>query len=162
MSLLDMQNELRGCVPKVPLAYCKTLVNRAWRTVRERNLWSFQLFEGEWITPGIVTGTGQATVTQGLNTVSLDAAATTFLDAALLAQPWSGITQRQFRVQLSGIYNIWDYDPNGNGAGLGLLTLDRQFAESSGTGNGYQIYQCYYIPQRSNGANPEYLQDFKS
>lgn len=157
MSFLSMTTELRGSVPKVPYAYSQTLINRAWRTIRDRGLWSFQLFEGQWITPPQVTSVGTATVTQGSNEVQLDAAAMANLATQLAATPWSFITQRQFRVQLSGIYSIWGYDDS-----TGILTLDRQFAESTGSGDGYLIFQCYYVPQASAGANPEYLPDFKA
>lgn len=166
MSLLSMTTELRGCIPKLPISYAQTLLNRAWRTVRERNLWSFQLFEGQWITPPQVTGVGTATVTQGSPFVQLDSNAMANLASSLLASPWSLITQRQFRVQLSGIYNIWGYDDV-----AGILTLDRQFAEFSGNGDGYLIFQCYYVPQCSAATvdvtgtvTPyiNYLADFKS
>lgn len=162
MAFINMYTELRGSVPKVPLDYAKTLVNRAWRTVRERNLWSFQLFEGQWITPPQISATGTATVVQGSNVVTLNAAASTYLAAQLVATPYSLITQRQFRVQLSGTYKIWGYDPAGGGAGIATLTLDRQYAEASTSSAGYQIFQCYYVPQASAGANPEYLADFKA
>lgn len=171
MSFLSMTTELRGCVPKLPYAYAQTLCNRAWLTVRNRGLWSFQLFEGQWITPSQITGVGAATVTQGSPTVTLDAVASANLAAQLPLTSWSLITQRQFRVQLSGIYNIWSYDPSGAGAGLATLTLDRAFAESTGSGDGYLIFQCYYVPQRSSAivsntgavtVFPEYLPDFKS
>lgn len=162
MAFVNMYTELRGSVPKVPLDFSKTLINRAWRTVRERNLWSFQLFEGQWITPPQISAVGLATTVQGSNVITLDATASTNLATLLAAQPYSLITQRQLRIQLSGIYNIWGYDPAGGGAGIATLTLDRQFAEPSGSSAGYQIFQCYYVPQASAGANPEYLADFKS
>lgn len=171
MSFLSMTTELRGSVPKLPFSYAQTLCNRAWRTIRERNLWSFQLFEGQWITPPQVTGVGAATVTQGSPTVTLDADASANLAASLPGTGWSLITQRQFRVQLSGIYNIWSYDASGAGPGLATLTLDRPFAEFSGSGDGYLIFQCYYVPQKASAlvdnvgaVTPyaEYLPDFKS
>ena len=50
MAFQDLVAELRGCVPKLPYAYSKTLVNRAWKTVRESGLWSFNLFTSAWAT----------------------------------------------------------------------------------------------------------------
>lgn len=155
MSFQSMQAELRGSVPKLDPSYAGTLINRAWRTVRERNLWSFLLFEGQWVAPP-VANTGTVTVVQGTATATLDSTAKTALNTALAAQPYSLITQRQFRIGFSGIYNIWSYDSTS-----GVLSLDRPFGEASASGAAYQIYQCYYVPQANSGATPTYLSDFK-
>ena len=154
MSLQSMQAELRGSVPKIPYAYTKTLINRAWRTLRENNLWSFQLFEGQWIAPPQLSGVGTCNVTQGSTTVQLDLTQANPAIAALAAsQPYSLITQRQFRVASGGIYNIWGYNPS-----LGTLTLDRWYGEVSLTATPFSIYQVYYVPVVSNAP----ITDFKS
>jgi hypothetical protein len=157
MSFLTMANELRGAVPKLPFAYSKTLVNRAWRTIRERNLWSFLLFNGQWITPSQYVGTSCAT-TQGSNLVVLSAGDATALATALTAQPFSLITQRQFRIGSSGLYDIYGYQINTPSAGLTTLTLDRWYGESTTASSTFQIYQCYYIPTVNNSP----ITDFKS
>lgn len=142
MAFVDMYSELHGAVPKVPYDYCRTLIKRAWKDICRNNLWSFQLFEDRWITPEVITA-GTVTVTQGSTAVTLDATAA----AAVLAAAYvpTLITKRQFRVGVSGIYNIWAWD-----GGTGL-TLDKVYAESSGSGQSYSILQCYY---------PAPMQDF--
>lgn len=136
MALIDMMSELRGAVPKIPYTFTKTLVNRAYKKVREAHLWSFNLFTGAWISPPLITA-GLATATLGSDTVTVDATAA----AAIIAgsTSYSLITQRQFRIGIGGIYNIIAWD------GANTLTLDRIFADPSGTLVGYQIYQCYYV-----------------
>lgn len=129
-----MVAELHGSVPKVPISYCRTLVNRAWREIREANLWSFNLFESSWISPALISA-GTVTTVQGLNQVTFDATAI----AALVSAPYSLITQRQFRIGVGGIYSIIGYD-----SGTGIATLDRIFADPSATGAAYQVYQVYY------------------
>jgi hypothetical protein len=152
-----MRTELRGSVPKLPFAYTGTLINRAWRTVRERNLWSFLLFNGQWICPAQYTGSSVA-ATQGSATVTLSAGDSAALAALLPTQPYSLLTTRQFRIASSGLYDIWAYAPNGGGTGIATLTLDRWFGEQSTLGAAFQIYQCYYIPTYLNAP----ITDFKS
>jgi hypothetical protein len=157
MSFLSMRTELRGSVPKLAFSYTATLVNRAWRTIRERNLWSFLLFDGQWIAPPQYTGSLAATI-QGSNVVTLSAADSTAIAALLPTQPFSLITQRQFRIASSGVYNIRAYNPNGGGAGIATLTLDRWWGEVATAGSAFQIYQCYYVPTVANAP----ITDFKS
>jgi hypothetical protein len=130
-----MQSELRGSVSKLPISYTRTLINRAWREVRDANLWSFQLFESSWITPPLIN-TGTVAVVQGVNTVTFDAAAI----VALVSNIYSFLTQRQFRTGVGGIYNIIAYDST-----TGIATLDRPFADASNSAAAYQVYQVYYV-----------------
>jgi hypothetical protein len=157
MSFLSMRTELRGSVPKLPFTYSGTLVNRAWRTIRERNLWSFLLFNGQWIAPPQYTGSLAATI-QGSNVVTLSAADSAAIATLLPTEPYSLLTQRQFRIASGGLYDIWGYAPNGGGAGIATLTLDRWYGEPSTTGSAFQIYQAYYIPTVNNSP----ITDFKS
>lgn len=137
-----MYSELSGAVPKIPIDYCKTLVNRAWADVRRKNLWSFQLFEGNWVSPGLINA-GTVTATVGLTTVVFDATASAAISAVALSGPFpTNIIQRQFRIGLSTIYNIWAYSVDGGG--IVTLTLDRPYADSGGAGQTYIILQCYY------------------
>lgn len=137
-----MIREVRGCVPKIPLDYAKTLVNRAWADLRRQNLWSFLIYEANWLSPGILTS-GLATSTTGSNLVTLNSEADAAFSASLTTL--NPFTQRQFRQggQGSGsigtIYNIWDYSSP-------TLTLDRPFVEASSPlgGSPYSIFQCYY------------------
>jgi hypothetical protein len=136
-----MYSELRGSIPKLPFAFAKTLINRAWGDVRQANLWSFNLFESAWATPPLINS-GTVTVTQGSPNIQFDlVVAVPAINAAQIASPWSLITQRQFRVAVGGIYNIISYSPS-----TGAAILDRMYMDPSGTGQAYQIYQVYYTP----------------
>jgi hypothetical protein len=138
----DMMTELRGAVPKLPMAFTKTLINRAWRTVRESDLWSFNLYESAWISPPTIN-TGTVTVTQGSASIQFDAAATAAINAGQIAQPYSLITQRQFRpgnvAGVAGIYNLLSYNQI-----TGAAVLDRIYADPAGAGLAYNLYQLYY------------------
>ena len=142
-----MYSRLTGAVPKFPVDYAKTLINRAYKDVRRKNLWSFQLFEANWVSPAIVNA-GAVTTQTGLNTVTFNAAAS----AAILPLATTGplpapLLQRQFRIGIGTIYNIWAYSYT---APILTLTLDRPYAEPSGSGQTYQIYQCYYTAPYSD------------
>lgn len=140
MAFIDMYSELTGSVPKLDLDFAKTLINRAWRDVRRKNLWSFQLFDANWISPAIV-GTGTVTTQQGSSQVVFDADAAAAIDPIAAMGPFpTPLTQRQFRIgAATTIYNIWVWDSITR-----TMTLDRPFVESSLAGSGYMIYQCYY------------------
>jgi hypothetical protein len=134
MAFLDMVREIHGSVPKIPLDYCRTLVNRAWEDLRRQNLWSFLLWEGNWLSPQIVNS-GAANVSQGSNSVTLNAAADAAFAASItLSNPAS---QRQFRSSIGTIYNVWAYTSP-------TLTLDRPYIEASVAAASYSIFQCYY------------------
>src|SRR6266852_158657 len=140
MALQDMVNELRGSVPKIPISYCKTLVNRAYNVIRTSNLWSFNLFESSWTSPPLIN-TGTVTATQGSASLTFDAAAIAAINANQIANIYSLITQRQFRIGVGGIYNIIAYN-----SGTGAATLDRIFGDPGGSSLTFQIYQLYYVP----------------
>ncbi len=142
MAFVNMYSELTGVIPKLPTDYAKTLIKRAWDDVCRQNLWSYQLFESNWVSPAIENA-GTVTTTQGLNTVVFDATASTAI-AALHSLPGpfpTPLLQRQFRVGISTIYNIWGYSIL---AGIVTLTLDRAYTDASGAGQPYMIFQCYY------------------
>jgi hypothetical protein len=137
VSLQSMQTELRGSVPKLPITYTKTLINRAYRHIREANLWSFLLMDSAWASPPLVNA-GTVTTVQGLAALTFDATAKAAINAA--GTPYSLITQRQFRIASGGIYSIIAYN-----SATGVMTLDRPYMETGGAGQAYQIYQVYYI-----------------
>jgi hypothetical protein len=140
MSFQSMASELTGVVPKLSYDYAKTLVNRSWRDVRRKNLWSFLLFESNWTSPALINS-GAVAVTQGQNTVTFNATASAAITAAAL-QPPSQIIQRQFRVGIGTIYNIWAIDTTVPTAVV--LTLDRNYQEPTNASTPYTILQCYY------------------
>ncbi len=135
MSYVEMYSTLHGMVPKIPIDFCKSLINDAWRDIRRKNLWSFLLYDRNWITPAQISG-GYFTCTQGSDIVVADATAAAAIIAAGVLLP-TPITQRQFRTGISTIYNIRTWD------GVNTLTLDRNYAEATGVKT-YSIYQCYY------------------
>lgn len=148
-----MMTELRGAVPKLAITFTKTLINRAYGDLRRQNLWSFQLFEGQWIAPPQLTGVGVCSVTQGSDQVQFDATAKAAINALAASQPYSLITQRQFRIASGGIYSIWAWN-----ATTGVATLDRWYGEATASNSNYAIYQVYYVPVVKNSP----IKDFKS
>lgn len=135
MPFANMIAELHGCIPKIPVDYAGTLINRAWKDTRRKNLWSFLMFDANWVSPPFIRA-GTVTTTQGSPSVVLDATAAAAVIAGSL-QP-TILTQRQFRSAISTIYNIWAFD------GVNTLTLDRNYQETGGAGKPYTIFQCYY------------------
>lgn len=131
-----MWSELLGVVPNFPVPYAKTCINRAWRDIRRHHLWSFQLYEYNWIVPAVVSS-GTVSVTRGSSSVVVDATAQTAINAI---GTLSNVIQRQFRTG-SGrtIYNITAWDT----ATL-TLSLDRPYGESTSASSTYQIFQIYY------------------
>lgn len=142
MTFYELYTELTGHIPKLDVDLAKKFIQRSFLDIQRKNLWSFQLFDANWTSPGIVNG-GTVTTTQGLNTVTFDATASPLIAALGLLGPFpTPLIQRQFRIGIGTIYNIWAFDQGVTG--LVTLTLDRPYAESSATGSSYQVYQCYY------------------
>lgn len=137
---VDMYNELTGSIPKLDIDFAKKLVNRSYYEIRRKNLWSFQLFDKNWISPSIINA-GTVTTVQGADTVTFDATAIAALNPISTLGPFpTPLNQRQFRLgAATTIYNIWGWD-----GGTGVMTLDRPFVESSAAATGYMVYQCYY------------------
>jgi len=137
-----MMFELRGAVPKIPAAFLKTLINRAYRVIRESDLWSFNLYESSWISPPLLN-TGTVTVVQGSNAIQFSAIATAAINAWQIANPYVLVTQCQIRpgnvAGVAQIYNLIQYDQV-----TGAATLDRMYADPSGTNTAYNLYQLYY------------------
>lgn len=142
MSLLDMSSELAEAIPALDRIYAKTLVRRAFRVVRDSNLWSFQLAQGGFSTPNITTA-GSITITApgiGATTITGDAVAS----AAWLALPfYFSPTVQQIRANGYSIYSIIALDATDPTAVV--LTLDRPFVDPLPfySGVGYQMFQAY-------------------
>lgn len=143
-SFADLRAELRGSVPKLSYAQTGTIINRAWKWIRESQLWSFNIFESAWITPPPVT-LGGCTFTQGLATITFDATAIAAINASVSANPYAPVTVQQIRggnvAGLTQIYNLISYNPI-----TGAATLDRIWADPSGSDVSYTLFQCYYTP----------------
>jgi len=61
MNYLEMRSEMAQAIPGMSRIYAGTLINRAWREVRDSTLWSFQLQQGGFATPAL-TNVGSVTV----------------------------------------------------------------------------------------------------
>ena len=141
MALIDMVSELTEATPGMSRVYAKTLVNRAWRVVRDASLWSFQLSQGGFSTPALLTS-GSVSVPGGLGSTAVVGDATA--SAAWLALPFMfSPTVQQIRVTGYSIYSVIAIDSTDPAAVI--LTLDRPFVDplTSFTGVGYQMFQAY-------------------
>lgn len=118
----------------------KKLINRSWKYVEDSQLWSFQLLQGSFSTPGVTTA-GSCTFTADSDQVIGDATAT----AAWAALPfyWAPALQ-QIKAQGFSTYSIIAFDTTTN-APFGTLTLDRPFTDPLPfyVGVGYQMFLAY-------------------
>jgi hypothetical protein len=137
-----MRSELAQAIPGMSRIYAGTLINRAWDVVRNSNLWSFQLQQGGFSTPGVTTA-GSISIPGGIGSNQLvgDATAT----AAWAALPlYFAPPLQQIRATGYSIYSIIAYDLTSNPP-FATLTLDRPFVDPlpSFSGVGYQMFQAY-------------------
>ena len=125
-------NELKSSVPKVDSLFAQKLVQRAWRDIRDSRRWSFLCAETAITVPDQINA-GTATVTQGSQTVVLDAAA----QAALVGLTTNQLVERTFRAG-THLYNIIAYlAPN--------LTIAYPYNGPTVAGITYFIYQPYIM-----------------
>lgn len=143
MSLSTMIAEQRGTIPNYSAALARTHLRNAWNDILNLRGWSFQIGITGMATPPLLNA-GTASVVLGANTVTGDATASTVWAATSALYPYSLLTQRQFRIGASTIYDIIAADfTNPNAA---VLTLDRPWIDiTSGNGQGYSIYQPYIV-----------------
>lgn len=146
MSLNTMSRRMSLEVPGVADKYAATLLGEALGKIEDERIWSFQLAESGWLTPGLqfAAGPGQSagtvTFTPYSNQVVGDATATAAW-AAYVGPPF--LTAFQIRSPSYSLYNIVGYTV-ANGAGFGVFTLDRPWMEPGGVGQSYMIYQAYF------------------
>jgi hypothetical protein len=137
MSFLDMKSELAEAIPGLSRTYAGTLLNRAWRVVRDNSLWSFQLSQGGFSTPAVTTAGSITLDGIGQSTGVADSVAT----AAWAALPaYWGPTVQQIRANGYSIYSIIAFDSS-----TGIFTLDRPFVDPLPAYDGvnYQMFQAY-------------------
>lgn len=149
---IDYCSELVGTIPRLPFPLAQKLVNRAWLDIRQLRLWSFLVSSADNLS-ALNVSTGTVTVVQGVNQVTLDATAAAALSPLVfanppLAAPTVGIG-RQIRIgsipgSAGPLYSILAYD------GAFTLTLDRNYAETSGAGLNYMCYKAYFSPPVSD------------
>ena len=151
MAYLDLSSELSGVLPGLSPTLADTFVNRAWRKIRDANLWSFLIADAAIVCPAALNA-GLAAYTQFTNTVTLNIAASAGLTPFLLGTPLA--TQLQIRFTplsaptASEIYNILSVDPTVPTALV--LTLDRSIQENTNATSAYIIYRAYIIPPTSD------------
>ena len=134
MRKADFVDELQGMVDKLPPFYAERCVDRAWRKIRSKRLWSFLRGQVALSVPAMIQS-GTVAVTRYSNTVVADATAAADWVATGLNIP---ITMRQFRVLGGSIYNITAFD------GVNTITIDRPFQEPTNAASEYNLYKCYY------------------
>ncbi len=136
-----MVSELTEAAPAMSRVYARTLVRRAWRVVRDANLWSFQLEQGGFSTPAVTTA-GSMSIPGGIGSNQIVGDATA--SAAWLALPFLfRPAVQQIKALGYSIYSIIAVDDT-NPAAV-VLTLDRPFVDPlpSYTGVGYQMFMAY-------------------
>src|ERR1700690_929031 len=135
-------------VPILPSAYGKTLINEALGQIYDQQMWSFQLKESGWLTPGLLfpvgpgNSAGTITTVPYTNTVTGNAAASASWLAYLTAGALPLFTQLQIRSPYYSLYNIVSVNQS-NPAAI-VLTLDRPWMEPGGVGQTYMMYQAYF------------------
>jgi hypothetical protein len=136
VAFLQLYSGLLGYLPELSPQLAKTLVNQAWRDVRDSRLWSFNTREGSVLCPSITT-LGTVAVTQYVNTITFDAIARAQINSFPTVIP---VTTQQFRTGSGGpIYSIEAWN-----SVTGVATLDRVYGEPTASGQAYSIYKCYY------------------
>jgi len=133
-------------IPGVADQYAVTLLQEALHHIQDSQLWSFQLNDGGWLTPGLLfpggpgVSLGTVTFTPYSNQVIGDATATAAW-AAYVGPPL--LTVFQIRSPFYSLYNIVGYTRT-NAQGFGVITLDRPWMEPGGALQSYMIYQAYF------------------
>jgi hypothetical protein len=146
MAFSNMIQELLG-IPGCNFGLVKTKLNESLATIQNENVWSFQLQEGGWLTPGLLGGPsieflspGKITVTPFTDTITGDATASAAWLATITNPPL--ITQYQIRVPYYSLYNVIALDATNISAVV--LTIDRPWMEPAQLNAGYMAYQAYF------------------
>lgn len=145
MAFIDYYRELTAVIPQLSDLYAQTLVNRAYKEIRDKRLWTWLRAEAELIAPSPIAE-GFAAVTQFGTVVTFDSTAGPLVTAANAAGN-PALLLRQFRISNGGsLYNIVAYS-----AGPPVtITLDRPYGEQTTTGSSFAIYRCYFTPPQND------------
>lgn len=138
MAYRDYYMEVAGTIPTLGVPAAQKYLQRAWKEIQDRHLWSWLVEHMDVLSPAIIS-TGTVEVTQGSADITFDADAIAVLDIAGLNPPVAGAvgTGRQLRIGSGPLYTILTYD-------AGAATLDRAYAEATNTAASYQCYKCLY------------------
>ena len=135
-------------VPGLADSYAVTLLNEALGTIEDQQMWSFQLCEGGWLTPGLQFPGASSTVGVSVGTITATPFTNTVVGDATASAAWAAykappfLTSMQIRSPFYSLYNIVNYSVNGSG--FGVFTLDRPWMEPGGALQPYMIYQAYF------------------
>jgi len=146
MSLNTMSRRLSLEVPLLPDSYARTLLDEALGTIEDEQLWSFQLKESGWLTPGLLfpgapgVSIGTVTYTPYSNQIIGDATASAAW-LSYVAPPF--LTQFQIRSPFYSLYNIISIDTTSHPP-FATITVDRPWMEPGGVAQAYMIYQAYF------------------
>jgi hypothetical protein len=133
-----MRQELLG-IPGSNFGLVTAKINEALAAIQNENVWSFQLKQGGWLTPGLLGGPnttllspGSITVAPFTNVVTGDATATATWNARIFTRPL--LTEQQIRVPYYSVYNI--IAQGNNGTVLYATVTGPGFGQTPGT---YQV-----------------------
>ncbi len=133
----------------IPMPLVQIYLNEGLSTIYDELLWSFQLGESGWLSPGLLFSSG----TQSTGTITTTSYGTTIVGDATAAAAWvtyfnAGtlplLTQCQIRSPYYSLYNIIAFD------GVNTFTIDRPWTEPPGTGQAYMVYQAYFAAPNSD------------
>lgn len=144
MPFSNMSFELAGEL-SLPMPLAQIKINEALGSIYDSQMWSWQLAEAGWLTPGLLFASNNQSVgtitTAAYNNQIIGNAAASAAWAAYASMPL--LTQLQIRVPYYSLYNIVAYDTTTNPP-FGTFTLDRPWMEPSGVAQAYMIYQAYF------------------
>lgn len=138
-------------VPGIADSYSATLLNEALGHIEDEQMWSFQLQESGWLTPGLLFNSGPGSGPgQSSGTVTFTAFSDQVIGDAIASAAWAAyasqpfLTSCQIRSPFYSLYNIIAYDNGTVNPPFGTFTLDRPWMEPSFTQASYMIYQAYF------------------
>lgn len=150
MAFANMAFEVTGEIPGLPFPLAQTKLNEALGLIYDAQLWSFQMLENGWLTPGLLfPATGGS---QSSGTITTKAYNNQVIGDAVASAAWATynsagnlplLTQVQIRSPYYSLYNIIGYDTTTNPP-FGTFTLDRPWLEPPGALQAYMVYQAYF------------------
>ncbi len=128
-------------IPGMSYGLAKTFINEAFQKVQNEQIWSWQIKQGEWLTPPLLGGPNTAFLSPGTITVAVNS--TQILGDAVATQAWvtnvpnpSLLTQQQIRIPYYSLYDIISIGAAGTVAYLSILTAGSGQTPGTYTVNG--------------------------
>ncbi len=149
MSYLELSAELAGSLPGLSDFLASSYIQRGYKDILKKRLWSFQTVDASIVCPTQITaGTAAYTQFASPSMVTLDAAATAALTPFLTGTP----RLIQMQIRFGGFANtamagqVYQIQQTAIVGGFLVLTLDRPIVEATSAASGYQVYRCYVQP----------------